>query len=245
VKRSCDITIPVFNEEETLKKQVLRLHNYLSESLNNFKWKIVIADNGSEDNTADIAKELELEYESIKLVSVGEKGVGRALKASWCQSEADILSSMDLDLSTDVRHIPDALSCITSGKFDIVYGSRLHKKSNVTGRSLTREITSRIFNFIVRNYLGVHISDGMCGFTFLKKEILNDLLNKGSEDNRWFFQTEILVVSEWLGYKIYELPVKWEDDPNSKVKIIPLAIEYLKGMRELKKRKKKLFNKNK
>ena len=91
----------------------------------------------------------------------------------------------------------------------------------------------RIFNTIVKKYLGVSFSDGMCGFKFLRTQVLQQLLNNGAESDGWFFCTELLVVGEWTGLKLYELPVKWTDSPDSKVKIGKLSWEYLKAMHKL------------
>ena len=124
----------------------------------------------------------------------------------------------------------------------MVYGTRLHQDANVIGRTLKREITSRLFNSILKKYLGTKISDGMCGFKFLKKGVFNDLIQYGANSTGWFFSTEILIVGEWLGYNVMELPIEWSDTQDSHVKIIPLAIEYLKAMKKLKNRLQNNYN---
>ena len=76
----------------------------------------------------------------------------------------------------------------------------------------------------------------MCGFKFLKRTILNDLILSGADNDGWFFSTELLIVADYKKYKLLDLPVVWTDDQNSKVKIIKLSVEYLKAMNILKKR---------
>lgn len=230
-----EITIPVLNEEKRLEKGVLTLNTFcMKEFPDSSHWTIVIADNGSTDKTREIAESLVAEHKEIKYIRLDKRGVGLALKTSWRQSGADIIGSMDLDLSTDLKHLPEALSAISERDYDLVYGTRLHKDSEVTNRSLKREIVSRVFNFFMQTYMRVTVSDGMCGFTFFKRPFLKKLIENGAESDRWFFQAEILVVSEWLGLKIYELPVHWTDDKNSKVRIFSLMLEYLKAMKKLK-----------
>ncbi len=234
-----DITIPVLNEEATLERQVIILHQFLQEHFpESEQWKIVIADNGSTDHTLEIATELAQELEEVTFVRVPEKGVGLALKTSWSQSQADIVGYMDLDLATDLPHFLEVYEAIANEGYDIVYGSRLHAKSKVVNRTLKREVASRVFNFLLQFYLGVHFSDGMCGFKFLRRSLYEQLYRGGAQNNGWFFSTELLTVAEWQHLKIYELPVKWTDDAgSSKVKILPLAKRYLYAMRELKKLK--------
>ncbi|MCB0620017.1 MAG: glycosyltransferase family 2 protein, partial [Saprospiraceae bacterium] len=110
--------------------------------------------------------------------------------------------------------------------------------SRVIGRTLKREISSRAFNRILRWYLQVGFSDGMCGFKFLKRSHFDALHAGGARNDGWFFSTELLVVAEWLELKLYELPVQWTDDTSSsRVQILPLAKRYLAAMRDLKRMK--------
>ncbi len=234
-----DVTIPVLNEEETLERQLRILYGFLQKNFpGNGQWRIVVADNGSTDRTPQIAEALGHELPEVTLVRVPEKGVGLALKTSWTQSKADIVGYMDLDLATDLNHFIQAYHALSTEGFEIVYGTRLHRKSRVIGRTLKREITSRVFNFMLRTYLGTRFSDGMCGFKWLRREFVPILMEGGAVSNGWFFSTELLAVAEWKGLKICELPVKWSDDTTgSKVDIPRLAKQYMQAMRVLKKRK--------
>ncbi|MEL6357529.1 MAG: glycosyltransferase [Bacteroidota bacterium] len=236
-----DITIPVLNEEATLREQIGILHTFIKEHFPVAgQWRIVIADNGSTDQTRAIATELADEYPEVKWVSVPRKGVGLALKTSWGQSRADIVGYMDLDLATDLLHFLEAYQVLANDRADLVYATRLHPKAQVIGRTLKREISSRVFNWILRFYLGTKFSDGMCGFKFLRRSILPTLMENGAENDGWFFSTELLAVAEWHNYRLFELPVKWTDDAgSSKVNIPRLARRYLASMQVLKKRKPK------
>lgn len=234
-----DITIPVLNEEATLDRQVRVLHTFLK---NKFpdpgQWRIVIADNGSTDQTAHIAEVLCDDFPEVRLIRVPEKGVGLALKTSWTNSDADIVGYMDLDLATDLHHFIQAYHALATEGFDLVYGTRLHKGSKVIGRTLKREITSRVFNLMLKVYLGIRFSDGMCGFKWLLRRHVPSLMAGGAVSNGWFFSTELLTVAEWKGLNMCELPVKWTDDTSSsRVNIPGLARQYIRAMAVLKKRK--------
>lgn len=234
-----DITIPVLNEEATLAKNVRILHQFVKQHFpQENQWQIVIADNGSTDRTLEIAKELDQAIPEVTYVKVPRRGVGLALKTSWGQSKADIVGYMDLDLATDLKHFLEVYQVIAQEGYDIVYASRLHRKSKVINRPFKREVASRGFNFLLKTYLGVRFSDGMCGFKFLKRSVYPALFEGGAQNDGWFFSTELLTVAEWQKRKIYELPVTWTDDvSSSKVKIIPLAKRYIKAMVALKKKK--------
>ncbi len=234
-----DVTIPVLNEEATLDRQVRILHEFLRLNFQySTKWQIVIADNGSEDRTLAIAQQLAVEFQEVTFVKVPRNWVGLAFKSSCCQSEADIVGYMDLDLATDLMHFLEAYEAIAKHNYDIVYASRLHRESKVINRPFKREIASRIFNLLLQGYLRVKFSDGMCGFKFLKRSVYPSLYENGAQNDGWFFSTELLVVAEWLGLSVYELPVKWTDDiSSSKVKIIPLAKRYIRSMINLKQKR--------
>ena len=236
-----DVTIPVLNEAETLVQQVRTLHRFLSLHFpDTQQWRIVIADNGSTDDTRRLALTLADELPEVWLVQVPKKGVGLALKTSWEQSQADIVGYMDLDLATDLQHFIQAYHALATEGFDLVYGSRLHRRAQVRGRTMKREVTSRLFNRLLRLYLRTRFSDGMCGFKWLRREYVQPLMAGGAVSDGWFFSTELLAVAEWKGLKICELPVKWTDDSaSSKVEILPLARQYVRAMRVLKQRKRR------
>lgn len=238
-KMTFDVTIPVLNEEETLERQIRILYGFLQKNFpERGQWRIVIADNGSTDRTPQVAEALGRELPEIALVRVPEKGVGLALKTSWAQSRADIVGYMDLDLATDLQHFIQAYNALATEGFDLVYGTRLHRRSRVIGRTVKREITSRVFNFILKTCLGTRFSDGMCGFKWLRREFVPMLTEGGAVSNGWFFSTELLAVAEWKGLAVCELPVKWTDDTTgSKVNIPRLARQYLRAMRALRKRR--------
>lgn len=90
-----DIVLPVLNEAHVLEQSATKLHRYLASNLP-YKWRIVIADNGSTDGTAAIARRLAERYLEIRLLQLPEKGRGRALKQAWVSSKADILAYMDI-----------------------------------------------------------------------------------------------------------------------------------------------------
>lgn len=231
-----DIALPVLNEASTLVRQVTFLHSYLQRYFpNQDQWRIVIADNGSTDATPRLGRQLAQDLTAVHFLQVSRPGVGLALKTAWSQSTADIVGYMDLDLATDVSHFLETYHAIANDDYALVYASRLHPDATVIGRTLKREVTSRMFNWIIRNYLGTKFSDGMCGFKFLKRNCYPSLHAGGARNDGWFFSTELLTVAEWQGLRIKELPVQWTDDvSSSRVQVLPLAKRYLSAMRALK-----------
>ncbi len=229
-----EITIPVLNEEKSLNSQIIKLRDWLFAHVGTAEsWSIMIADNGSTDQTRILSEKLCQQYSDLKYIRLDAKGVGLALQTSWLQSSSEIIGYMDLDFATQLEHLNEVIKALDQG-YDMVYATRLHPKSNVQGRTIKREMVSRCFNLLLRWYLKVSFSDGMCGFKFLKREKFKALYLKGARSHGWFFSTELLIVAEKLKFKIFELPVTWKDSKESHVNIIPLTIQYLKAMWKMK-----------
>src|SRR5215207_126712 len=100
-----DAVIPVYNEQHVLEGSAAKLHAYLTEHLP-YDWRIVIADNASTDQTLQVARDIAARMERVEVLHLDKKGRGRALRAAWLGSRADILSYMDVDLSTDLAAYP-------------------------------------------------------------------------------------------------------------------------------------------
>ena len=96
-----DIVVPVLNEEKILQSSIETLDEYMMENLP-YRYQITIADNGSQDNTLKIAKNLAQNHQSVRVVRLAKRGRGRALKQVWQSSQADVLTYMDVDLSTSL-----------------------------------------------------------------------------------------------------------------------------------------------
>jgi glycosyltransferase involved in cell wall biosynthesis len=234
-----EIAIPVLNEERTLKANV---EIVLAALKNLFETPerivLVIADNGSTDRTQAIGEQLAEDHPSVRYRRVPKPGVGTALKDAWLSSRADIVGYKDLDLATDLKHLPEAIKAIEVDGYDVCYGSRLNANSKVIGRKKSREFISHVFNIILKLYLGARFSDGMCGFKFLRRPLLERIIARGATSDGWFFSTELLLCAERLGLRVKELPVQWTDDPDSRVRFVPLTLQYLHAMSVLRARDK-------
>ena len=226
-KLSYDIVIPVLNEEKRLRNGIEAISNFLTN--NELQGcRVVIADNGSTDGTASVAAELRATYPNVEYLSVGQRGVGLALKAAWARSSADVVGYMDVDLATDLEHFKEVVAIFEKGGVDVVNGSRNLPSSRVSNRKMIREITSRSFNILLRRILNTHITDGMCGFKFTRRDVYQNIAKYGIRNGGWFFCTEFLCMAERLGFAIVEIPVRWFDDQDSRARIVQLSTYYLR-----------------
>jgi len=228
---SLDAVIPVYNEEHVLAASVEKLRAFLTDRMGAYRWRIVVADNASIDGTLAVAEGLAAAHPGeVAVLHLPQKGRGRALRQAWLGSDADILSYMDVDLSTDLEHYPLLIQCIVNG-YDVATGSRLMAESR-TNRSPKREFISRCYNLITKITHFTRIADMQCGFKAISRRVARDLIPL-VENNQWFFDTELLLLAEKFGYKVKEIPVRWLEDPDTRVKIVSTAFEDLRGLARL------------
>jgi putative flippase GtrA len=224
------VVVPVYDEQAILATSIRRLHAFLEASFP-FSWRIVVADNASTDGTLRIARDLARVLPRVDVVSLPAKGRGRALRAAWLASDAQVVCYMDVDLSTDLRGLLPLVAPLMSGHSDIAIGTRLAPGARVQ-RGLKRELISRAYNALLRVVLRARFSDAQCGFKAARSEVVRELLCDVRDDS-WFFDTELLVLSQRRGLRIHEVPVDWVDDPDSRVDIVPTALADLRGVARL------------
>ena len=227
-----DIVIPVLNEEVALPGCIEKLYAFIADHPD-LDWRVVVADNGSTDRTTEIAHELAEKHAGLSVSRLDQRGRGRALKQAWSESDADVRLYMDVDLSTDLKSLPALVSAIVDDGYEVAIGSRLMKGSEVVDRTLKREITSRGYNILIHLFFPLtKFKDAQCGFKAVSRRAADNLVPL-AKDNAWFFDTELLLLAGKAGYGIKEVPVHWEDDPDTRVKIISTAWEDVKGLLRL------------
>ena len=214
--KSVDLVIPCYNEERTLAASVEKLRAWCGEHLP-YKWRVVVADNASTDGTLDVAQGLQASHpDDCAYIHLDRKGRGRALKQAWLSSPADAMCYMDVDLSTDVNMITPLLSAILEEGFDIAYGSRVSRGADIE-RSLKREINSRGYIAFIKLLFWTKFADAQCGFKAISHDAAQQLLPH-IEDGEWFFDTELMITAEKGGWKLKGVPVRWVEDPDTRVK---------------------------
>jgi glycosyltransferase involved in cell wall biosynthesis len=229
-ERLVEIAVPVYNEEKILARSVRQLHSYLTDNLP-FRFVITIADNASTDGTSATARQLCAELPGVRAVHLDRKGRGLALRHVWGSSDADIVAYMDADMSTGLNAFLPLIAPLLSGHSDLATGSRLAHDATVV-RSPKREIISRSYNLLLRTVLSARFADAQCGFKAGRTEVIRALL-PDVKDNAWFFDTELLILAQRRGLRIYQLPVAWTEDPDSKVDIVGTALADLRGVARL------------
>ena len=156
-EESVEVVVPVYNEQEALPKSIPALCEYLTTYFP-YRWSVVIADNASTDATLSVAEGLAARYPRVSVLRLEEKGRGRALKAAWLASRADVVAYVDVDLSTNLWSFLPLVALLATGHSDVAIGSRLLRGAMVT-RQWKREVISRCYNLLIKTLFRNGFSD--------------------------------------------------------------------------------------
>ncbi len=224
---SINLLFPVLNERLRLRSGIEKTMAYLRENVT-IPYKLTILDNGSEDETPQIGRELEEKYPEVTYVRLEERGVGIAFRRGIELNECALVGYMDIDLSTDIRYLGRTIHLFREmPELEYVNGSRFARESDTRGRKWYRKITSMGLVFLLKVFFQMRATDAVCGFTFLRRVTAKRLVAVCSNDNGWFYTIEFLLRAERMGVVIYDMPVEWQEDYNTTVKMWKTIRNYL------------------
>lgn len=235
VNQSIHILFPVYNERLRLANGIERTVAYLRKHVR-LPYHLTILDNGSEDETPEIGKALAVKYPEVAYIRVDERGVGAAFRKGIAINNDSLVGYMDIDLSTDIRHLKQVITLFERRpKLQYINGTRFSRQSDTSGRRWYRKLTSWGLVLLLKVFFKMRATDAICGFTFIRKETAEALVASASKDNGWFYMIELLLRAEKSGVAIYDMPVVWQEDYNTTVKISKTMINYIIRMCRLKK----------
>jgi glycosyltransferase involved in cell wall biosynthesis len=224
-----DIAIPAYNEEKIIAQSLDKVLSFCAQGFKEHDWAVSLLINGSSDNTEKIARALAQKNPRLKVEVFLKGGRGRTLKQHWLNSEAEVAAYMDSDLAVDLEALPRLLEPLIKKIKDISVGSRFHPKAKVK-RSFWREFISRGYSRLVRLVLAQPYKDLQCGFKAVRPQIFRTMAHK-INDKGWFFDTELVAWGHYLGLRIAEVPVDWQETRlgkrHTKVNFLKIAREFI------------------
>ncbi|MCD2198507.1 flippase-like domain-containing protein [Halobacterium sp. KA-4] len=213
------VVLPAYNEADTIERTVRTTLSTLDAFLPAGSYQVIVAEDGCEDETPEIASRLAAEDDRVRHFHSDERlGRGGALNAAFRAANGDTLAYFDTDLATDMRHLEELIESVRSGDADVATGSRWIPGEQAD-RPAKRGIPSRGFNLAVRTLLGSDLRDHQCGFKAFSREAFESLVDE-VEDEHWFWDTEMLVRAQRRGFTVAEFPVDWTPKGDSKVDLV-------------------------
>ncbi|MDD4349997.1 MAG: glycosyltransferase family 2 protein [Opitutales bacterium] len=195
--RTVSIVIPVYNESENLPQLFEKLDALIRNQPGN-GWEVVLIDDGSKDNSAElILEKAKVDEHYVPVLFKRNFGQTAAMQAGFDHATGDVVVPMDADLQNDPDDIPMLLEKLDEG-YDVVSGWRLNRQD----KPIRRVFVSRVANWIISKISGVELHDYGCSLKAYRKEVMADVRLYG-EMHRF-----IPIYAFWQGGRITEIPVR-------------------------------------
>ncbi|RPJ49596.1 MAG: glycosyltransferase family 2 protein [Chloroflexi bacterium] len=210
------IVIPAHNEEKRLPPSLVKIQNFLATQP--YSAEVVIVENGSQDQTLEIAKESARQVPYIRVLKEEKRGKGLAVRRGMLEARGEYRFICDADLSMPIeqvnRFLPPALA-----KPDVVIGSREIAGAVRYNEPVYRHLIGRVFKTLVRWAALPGLQDTQCGFKCFHRVAAEDVFCRQTFPGM-SFDVEALFIARRLGYKIQEVPIDWYFDPDSRVRLV-------------------------
>ncbi len=199
--------IPAYNESVRIPSALHALLRHVQEQ--NWDAEILVVNDGSTDDTAQIVREFGMSHPQVLLVeNPGNRGKGYSVRNGMLHARGDICLFSDADLSSPITEAQKLFDAIAQGA-DVAIGSRWLRSELQTERQpLYRQAFGRIFNLVLRVVLGLHFADTQCGFKAFRHDAAQRIFPL-QKIERWGFDPEILFLARRAGLKVDEIPVVW------------------------------------
>ena len=226
---SVSIVIPAYNESKRIGRCVQDVQSFFKASGADLEVLIVVEK--SSDDTANIARK-NITVPFIRVIeNQVHKGKGYAVRQGMLQTQGEIVFFMDADLSTPLAEVYHFLGHFKEHpETHVVIGNRQHQHSEIIKRQISlRQKMGQTFNFFVHLFAIQGIKDTQCGFKAFRKQCVKPVF-ENQKLNGFAFDVEVLMLARALNYKIDELPVKWINSPDSKVRIVQDSLKMLRDL---------------
>jgi dolichyl-phosphate beta-glucosyltransferase len=213
---SLSIIIPAYNEETRLPATLQTVTNYLAQRDFSFL-EILVVDDGSRDGTAAVAER----FPGVRVLkNPGNRGKGYAVRHGMLEARGEWLLFSDADLSTPIEELEKLCAAVDRESAAIAIGSRALDRSLIgVHQSVFRERAGQVFNFAMRAALGLDLHDTQCGFKLYHRDAARAIFRRQLLE-RFGFDAEVLFIARKLGYKMLEIPVRWNNVEGTKVSML-------------------------
>jgi glycosyltransferase involved in cell wall biosynthesis len=196
------LVLACYNEGQVIEDSVAEILNILDST--RYAYEIIFVDDCSSDRTRELIERIIGKYPDKRMSRIfheQNRGRGGTVSDGIRAAEGVVAGFIDIDLEVRAHYIPSCVNAVENGA-DVAVGSRVYK---LNLRSLDRYLMSTGYVWLVRRLLGVDLHDTETGYKFFKRERILPVLDE-IEDQRWFWDTEVMVRSYYRDYQIAEIP---------------------------------------
>lgn len=212
------VIIPAYKEGERIGRNLLEIEKYLNGK--NYEYEVLVVVDGSPDNTAEVAANYKQHVRNLSVIDNKENhGKGYVVRQGLLAAKGKYRVFLDADGSTSITHLEKFLPEFEKG-FEVVIGSRDIEGAFVQiHQPKYREIMGDMGNWLIRIVLGLwKYPDTQCGFKMLNDKAAEAVASRMVVD-RFGFDFELVKLSEALGFKVKQMPVRWLNEEGSTVSL--------------------------
>lgn len=221
------IIIPAYNEEQRIGWTLGQTFDYLDAQ--SYTSEVLVVDDGSKDQTTQVVASFEPRAAGrLRVISnPGNCGKGYSVRNGMLQAQGEIQLFYDADLSTPLCEVAKVLDPIANGRYDVVFGSRALSDELIgTRQTFLRQSLGRTFNLIMRALVGLNFKDTQCGFKAFRREAALSVFER-QQIAGFGFDPEVLFIAQKQGWRLLELPVRWDHVDGSKVHLLSTPLKML------------------
>ncbi len=218
------IVIPAYNEARRLPATLDAIARYLKDS----RWtsaEVVVVDDGSTDDTRQVAESHPASGGRVRVIAnPGNRGKGYSVRHGMLEATGEWILFSDADLSAPIEELDKLFEAVTGQESEVAIGSRALDRSLIgVHQSGFREQAGRIFNLFMRLLIGLPFWDTQCGFKLFSKRAAREIFRRQRIDG-FGFDAEALFIARKLGFRILEVPVRWNHVEGTKVSMFSDSI---------------------
>lgn len=215
------IIIPAYNESKKIKKDIYAADKFIQDNFNS--GQIIVVDDGSEDETTEVAHSIQIEIKTeLDVIKLDKNsGKGAAIKEGIKASKGNIILYADAGMTVPLRDSLKGIELITEKKCDIANGSRkLHESNIKMKQDFDRRIISFFFGMFTKLFLNIpnEMTDTQCGFKVYKGEVARVLFPQ-LKITGFLFEIEFILLALKNNYTILEFPITWSCDRDSRLSV--------------------------
>jgi len=214
---SLSVIIPAHNEQDRIEKTIIQFIEWYRKKLDWFE--IIIVNNGSTDQSHTVIDRISSAFAEVKYLDIPTAGKGLAIKHGISHALGEFVLIADADCSTDPLEVLKLLKKAATGS-DIVIGSR-NLPQSITERALLRKLIAAPMNLFANVYLSTRVSDHFCGFKLFTNEAASAIF-KLQRIKGYSYDPEILYIARIHNFEISEIPIVWQEKPNSRIKFMDI-----------------------
>jgi dolichyl-phosphate beta-glucosyltransferase len=213
------VVIPAYNEALRIGVSLEKVRQYLR--TRNFTAELVVVDDGSSDETPEILIEAADHFSAMRVLrNEPNRGKGYSVRRGVLESRGELVLFTDADLSSPIEEANKLIGALESQHADAAVGSRALERRLIGVRQpFYREYSGRVFNLLVRAFTGLKIRDTQCGFKLFRRATTRRAFELQRVEG-FGFDPELLFLVQRLGGKTVEVPVRWNDNPATRVRFL-------------------------